>query len=85
MGQMKKKIVKFYTPTCMPCKTLEPHLNAAARRGVEIERVDVTVAPERANEAGVTSVPTCIFYTDERLYTRLTGASRAVIQTIDEF
>jgi thiol-disulfide isomerase/thioredoxin len=82
---MKKKIVKFYTPTCMPCKLLEPHLNAAARRGVEIERVDVTKVPEKANEFQVTSVPTCLFYTDERLYTRLTGASRAVIQTIDEF
>jgi thioredoxin-like negative regulator of GroEL len=82
---MKKKIVKFYTPTCGPCKLLEPHLNAAARRGVEIERVDVTTSPERSNAFNVTSVPTCIFYTDGRLFTQLTGASRAVIQTIDEF
>jgi thiol-disulfide isomerase/thioredoxin len=82
---MKKKIVKFYTPTCGPCKLLEPHLNAAARRGVEIERVDVSQDSAKANEYQITSVPTCIFYTDERLYDRLTGASRAVIQTIDEF
>jgi thioredoxin 2 len=82
---MKKKIVKFYTPTCGPCKLLEPHLNAAARRGVEIERVDLTADPAKGNEAHVTSVPTLDFYLDERLYTRLTGASRAVIQTIDEF
>jgi thioredoxin 1 len=82
---MKKKIIKFYTPTCMPCKLLEPHLNAATRRGVEIERIDVTQAPECANAFNVTSVPTCLFYTDDKLYTRLTGASRAVIQTIDEF
>jgi thioredoxin 2 len=82
---MKKKIVKFYTPTCGPCKLLEPHLNAAARRGVEIERVDVSADPAQANAHQITSVPTCLFYTDDRLYTRLTGASRAVIQTIDEF
>jgi thiol-disulfide isomerase/thioredoxin len=82
---MKKKIVKFYTPTCGPCKTLEPHLNAAARRGVEIERVDVSKDPAKANECNITSVPTLDFYHDDKLYTRLTGASRAVIQTIDEF
>jgi thioredoxin-like negative regulator of GroEL len=82
---MKKKIVKFYTPTCQPCKLLEPHLNAAARRGVEIERVDVSQENTKACEFRITSVPTLDFYHDDKLYTRMTGVSRAVIQTIDEF
>ena len=79
------KIMDFYAPWCVPCKTLEPHLKAAEIRGVKIERVDIDQDPETGKLFGVSSLPTLLFFKGADLVDSTTGASPAVIAKIQAF
>lgn len=59
---MKLKIVKFGTPTCGPCKLQETFLDNFVKEGfdVEIEKVDASEDMDKAEEFGVSTVPTLI-------------------------
>ena len=79
------KIMDFYAPWCVPCKTLEPHLKAAEIRGVKIERVDIDQDPETAGLFGVSSLPTLLFFKGANLVDTTIGMSTIVIAKIQAF
>lgn len=58
---MKLEILKFYSPTCMPCKQLEVILeNLNFDYDIEITNVDITSDVDAALQWQVRSVPTLV-------------------------
>lgn len=53
------KILKFYSPTCGPCKVMEKNMKAA---GIEYTDIDTTTEAgiHMASQFGVRSLPTVI-------------------------
>lgn len=53
------KILKFFSPTCGPCKVLDKNLQAS---GLEYESIDITddANEELITKHNITSVPTLI-------------------------
>jgi thioredoxin 1 len=68
------KIMDFYADWCAPCKSLEPHLKAAEIRGVVIERINVETEKETARLFGVSTLPTLLFFTDDRIVKTIIGS-----------
>jgi thioredoxin 1 len=64
------EILKFYSPTCQPCKVLANLLHAEK---VETTDVNVFDDPSTAAEHGVFSVPTLIVKKDGEEVARHTG------------
>lgn len=53
------RILKFYSPTCGPCKVLDKNLQTS---GVEYESIDITndANEELITKYGIASVPTLL-------------------------
>lgn len=56
------KILKFYTPTCMPCRVLGKMLE---KLDVEVEPIDATQDIAKVDEYNVCTTPTLVFLDDE--------------------
>ena len=56
------KILKFYTPTCMPCKVIGKMLEQL--ENVDIEEVNATEELDKVDEYNVCSTPTLVFLDD---------------------
>ncbi len=71
-----RTLARFGSPTCGPCKSMEPALVAleAAHPAVKVVRVDVTEVPEVAAKFGVRAVPTLILLEDGAPLAVSTGA-----------
>lgn len=74
----KAQIYDFWSPTCGPCKALEPHIEAYINANEDrIEGVSVnTASPEGgalASQHSVRTVPTLILVRDGRELARSTG------------
>lgn len=77
------KILKFYTPTCMPCKALG---NILERMDVEVEGIDATEDIENVDKYNVCTTPTLIFLNkDEEEVARTVGmqTQRQIQEIID--
>lgn len=71
------KIVKFGAPWCGPCKLQDKILEELVReKGYDVEFVNVDEAEERAEECGVTNVPTLLFYDEDKLVERKIGLTQ---------
>lgn len=59
-------VVDFFASWCGPCKQLKPKMEEIAGRtpGVDFFAVDVDKSSALANELGIRSMPTIIFYVD---------------------
>lgn len=60
-------IVEFGSPTCPPCRVLEPTLRNLQRdwQGrAAVYKVDVSAAPELARNYGIEATPTLIYFRD---------------------
>jgi thioredoxin 1 len=68
-------LVDFYTPTCGPCRQLEPELRQLSEQipGVKVVKVDATKAPQVAAQFGVRSVPVLIAFRNGEQIQRLNG------------
>lgn len=64
------KILKFEADWCNPCKQLT---NELLGLDFHIERVNVELLPELANEYKIRSVPTLVFIKDDKEVDRITG------------
>lgn len=68
------KIVKFGAPWCGPCKLQDKILEELVKeKGYDVEFVNVDEAEERAEECGVTNVPTLLFYDEGKIVERKIG------------
>ena len=56
------KILKFYTPTCMPCRALGKTLD---KMDVVVESIDATEDIAKVDEYNVCTTPTLIFLNDK--------------------
>lgn len=65
------KILKFYTPTCMPCRALGKILD---KMEVEVEPINAMEDIAKVDEYNVCTTPTLIFLNEEgKEVTRTTG------------
>jgi len=83
-------LVDFYAPWCMPCKKMEPGLNAFAKTydgKVAVVRIDVDQAKSLVKELGLSSVPVITTYSHGQLVKQVEGyqsddAIRALIEEV---
>ena len=65
------KILKFYTPTCMPCKVVGKLLEKV---DVEVENIDATENIAEVDKYNICSTPTLIFLNENgEEYARTVG------------
>ena len=67
-----KRIIRFTTSWCGPCKSMAMNLEAA-NLGLPIEVVDIDIHPDVAAEYGVRSVPTLILLDENIQMNRIIG------------
>lgn len=68
-------VVDFYATWCPPCKMLAPIMEEIGEqaKGFQVAKIDIDQAIEVANEYGVMSIPTLIFFKDGKELQRLVG------------
>jgi len=70
-------IVDFWSPTCAPCKLLEPRLkNIASKYNEEvlIIRINVNECPKTSSKYMIRGLPTLLFIKDKSVKSQLLGA-----------
>lgn len=67
------KILKFSANWCGPCKLMKPVVLKAESEGVLVEHIDIDSQPEKAQEYGITSVPTFVKLVDNSEASRHVG------------
>jgi thioredoxin 1 len=69
-------LVDFYSPTCGPCRRLNPTISALADefagRSI-IAKVNVNVLPDLARQFRITGVPAVLIYVQGQEATRIVG------------
>lgn len=68
-------LVEFSSPTCNPCKMLEPQLAQlnSENNSIEVYKVNVFDHSELAQEYSVMSVPTVILFSNREIADQFTG------------
>lgn len=68
-----KTILKFYSPTCGPCKVVSKNLEQI--KEIEIKNIDVTDSAneELLNKYNIKTIPTLIIEEDNEVKTELKG------------
>lgn len=72
-----KAIVDFWADWCAPCRTMSPIFNELAEEAPEeivIGKVNIDTEPELAQQFGVMSIPTIIFFENGQEVDRIIGA-----------
>jgi len=70
-------IIQFYSDTCMPCKTMEPVMQALDEKNKDLNvyRVNTMADPELAQHFGVMGVPNIVFCENREVLYRFTGVT----------
>lgn len=71
-------VVDFYADWCGPCKMFAPTFDEVAGEmsdKLSFGKVDVDATPELAQEYGVQSIPTLVFFKDGKEVSRSMGAT----------
>ena len=73
--QKELTVVDFFAQWCPPCKMLAPIMEEIAQEadGYKVAKIDIDQAIDIANEYGVMSIPTIIFYKEGQEIERLVG------------
>lgn len=68
-------VVDFYATWCPPCKMLAPIMEELAEQAkdYEVAKIDIDQAIDIANDFGVMSIPTLIFFKNGNEIQRLVG------------
>ena len=72
-------IIDFGADWCLPCRRLEPLLDAAAGRfegRVTVRRIDTALSPDLIARFNIQSIPTLVAFTGQTETARLTGLPR---------
>jgi len=78
----ERVIVDFWSPTCGPCRMMEPIFERLAREvkgKVTFAKVDVSVNPLIAQQLGIMAVPTFALFKNGKLVNRFSGAVGDII------
>jgi thioredoxin 1 len=76
-ADQKAVIVDFWSPTCVPCKLIEPGLEKIASRygsKVKILKVNVNNSPKTSSRFLVRGLPTLLFIKNGSVRTQMVGA-----------
>ncbi len=70
-------LIEFSSPTCAPCKALEPKLDALAalRPDVKFGKVDIFEDPNTAFNFHVRSVPTVLIFKNGGVFRQFVGST----------
>ncbi|OMH41326.1 thioredoxin family protein [Desulfurobacterium indicum] len=69
-----KGLVYFYSPTCQPCKAMEPIIKKLVKDAkIKVVRVNVTEKPELARKFGVLATPSEILVEDGKIVKVILG------------
>jgi thioredoxin 1 len=77
LNDQKTIIVDFWSPTCAPCKQLEPGLRKIAvdyQSKVKILKVNVNDCPRTSSRYLVRGLPTLLFIKNGSVKTQMVGA-----------
>lgn len=77
LNDEKAIIVDFWSPTCAPCKLLEPILKNVAseyNEEVSIIRINVNECPKTSSKYMIRGLPTLLFIKDKNVNSQLIGA-----------
>lgn len=66
-------LVDFWAPWCGPCKAVAPVLDAIAKEGHKVAKVDITEEPELAEHYKVNSLPTFLVFKRGEVVNKLVG------------
>ena len=72
-------LLDFYDEDCLPCKVMEPRLDAVADESegrVGVHRLDVKANPDVPGHYGIKSIPTVLLFRDGEEAGRLDGLIR---------
>ncbi len=73
-------LVDFYSPTCGPCRSIAPIVDALAARyagRLMVFKLDTSSQQMSAARFGIRGVPTLLFFTAGRMVDQLVGAAPA--------
>jgi len=77
LKDQKAIIVDFWSPTCQPCKQIEPGLTKIASdygSQVKVLKVNVNDSPKTSSKFLVRGVPTLLFIKNGSVKTQMVGA-----------
>ncbi len=86
MIKKDKWVVDFWAEWCIPCKIMAPYFDAAAKElkgKVNFGKINVDDNYETAQEYGVMSIPTTIFFSDGEIVNQRVGAMTSKEQIKD--
>jgi thioredoxin 1 len=79
VDQIKNRpyMIKFSSPTCGPCNTMKPVLEALDQNNPDFQifEVDTSVSPELAAHFGIRGVPTMLFCENREVLYSFTGVT----------
>ncbi len=70
-------LVDFYSPTCGPCRSIAPVIDAVAARHagqLMVFKIDTSTQQMSASRFGIRGVPTLLFFAGGRMVDQLVGA-----------
>ncbi len=77
------RVIEFYADWCGACRQMEPVIAELRSRGVVVERINVDLKPEIAEQYGVTALPTTVIVSSGKIIHRVVGVTPA--RTILQF
>ncbi|ELP94579.1 thioredoxin, putative [Entamoeba invadens IP1] len=80
----KNVLVVFYSPKCVQCKASAPMLEKLSEKHKNLKffKVDATTATEFAAEFQITSLPTFVFFQDQKVVKKAPGIPDALKEII---
>jgi thioredoxin-like negative regulator of GroEL len=81
------EVVKFFLPSCGPCKAMQPMLDSLTHqfkdKDVKFSYIDASEDVARARSLGIKSAPTVIIFKDDAEKARFEGARHRMSEYSD--
>jgi thioredoxin 1 len=67
-------LLDFYTDDCVPCRKMEPTIQALEKAGYQVERIDAKARPDLVSQFRIKYVPTLVLLLDGEEAQRRVGS-----------